>query len=84
MKTLTLRKLPPHLISAIRRRAKERGISMAQAAISLLEDALTAEQDTGPRYHDLDNLAGSWTREEAASFDGVLREQRWIDPNLWH
>jgi len=34
-------------------------------------------------HHDLDSLAGSWTREQAAAFEKTLREQRKIDPQLW-
>lgn len=80
---LTLRNLPPHLASAIRRRAHERGTSLTRAVISLLEDALGAKQDMGPRYHDLDDLAGSWAREEAAVFEEALRDQRGIDKDVW-
>lgn len=83
MKVLTLRNLPPHLASAISRRAQERGTSLTRAVISLLEDALGAKQDMGPRFHDLDDLAGSWAREEAAAFEEALREQRAIDQDVW-
>lgn len=83
MKALTLRNLPPHLVSAITRRAAERGTSMTRAVISLLEDALEAKPRMRPPYHDLDDLAGSWTREEAAAFDEALGEQRAIDRDGW-
>lgn len=33
-----------------------------------------------PQYHDLDALAGSWTKAEAAVFDKALAKQRTIDP----
>ena len=32
------------------------------------------------RFHDLDHLAGTWTREEAAEFDRALAHQRRLDP----
>ena len=37
----------------------------------------------GVRYHDLDELSGSWAREDAEEFEAALREQRSIDPELW-
>jgi len=35
-------------------------------------------------YNDLDALAGSWSKREAAAFDRALAEQRAIDRDLWH
>jgi hypothetical protein len=35
------------------------------------------------RYHDLDHLAVTWTKDEAAAFDKLITEQRTIDPELW-
>lgn len=32
-----------------------------------------------PQYYDLDALAGSWTKAEAAMFDKALAKQRTID-----
>ena len=35
------------------------------------------------RHHDLDDLAGSWSKKEAAEFDNSLAAQRTIDVDLW-
>jgi hypothetical protein len=35
------------------------------------------------RYHDLDHLAGTWSKEEAEAFEKLIAEQRTIDPELW-
>ena len=35
------------------------------------------------RHHDLDHLAGTWTKEEAAGFDKIVMSFRTIDPDLW-
>ena len=35
------------------------------------------------RHHDLDELAGTWSAEEAAEFDEALAAQRRIDPGVW-
>src|SRR5207247_9357048 len=68
----------------IRRRAKQRGLSLNGAVISVLAEALDARGSAGgPPYHDLDDLAGSWSAEEAAGFDRALAALRGIDAELW-
>jgi hypothetical protein len=45
---------------------------------------LLNRQKKRPRpYHDLDWMAGAWTRREADRFDRVWEEQGMIDPELW-
>jgi len=82
-RAITLRNLPPHVMNAIRRRAQERRISLNRAVITLLEEGLGVGSQADATYHELDNLGGSWAREEAAAFDTALREQRSIDPDVW-
>ena len=85
MKAITLRNLPPEVSKAIQQRAKRNKTSVNRAVIGLLEESLGKKQQKKdkPRYHDLDHLAGSWTKEEAAEFDKFIAEQRTIDPDLW-
>ncbi len=81
---VTLRNLPKKLDQTIKRRAKEKGISVNKAVISLLEEQL--EMKSGKlavEYHDLDGLAGVWTKAEADAFDNRLAHQRSIDSDLW-
>ena len=83
MNPITLRNLPPAVASAIRRRAMEKKTSLNKAVISLLEEGLGVRQRAATAYHDLDDLAGSWVREEAETFEAALREQRTIDRDVW-
>ena len=83
MNPITLRNLPPAVASAIRRRAMDKRMSLNKAVISLLEEGLGVRQRAATVYHDLDDLAGSWVREEAETFEAALREQRTIDRNVW-
>ncbi len=85
MKALTLRNLPPELARIIRQEAGEKGTSFNKVVISLLEEATGLRQGWKKQqlHHDLDALAGSWTREEAAAFLKALAKQRRIDPDLW-
>ncbi len=59
--------------------------SVNKAVIELLEESAggKAKKKAPVRYHDLDHLAGTWTKEEAAAFDKLIAEQRMIDPELW-
>ena len=80
MNLVTLRNLPPELVIAIRRRAKEQGSSLNKAVINLLQETLDKRPRKPERslYYDLDELAGSWSKEEVSRFEAALRDQRAI------
>lgn len=85
MKVVTLRKLPPELARIIHRRAEEKRTSLTKAVIGLLEErvGMRGPHKARPLHHDLDALAGSWTRREASAFEQALARQRAIDPEVW-
>jgi hypothetical protein len=86
VKAITLRNLPRELERMLRKEAERRRISMNKAVISLLErkgGARKAAKAKASEYHDLDLLAGSWTKKEAAEFNRALAAQRTIDPEMW-
>jgi plasmid stability protein len=84
MKMVTIRNLPPHVVQAIRQRALNKRMSVNKAVISLLEECLNVpHRKPMALHHDLDNLAGSWTKNEASAFNKALTKQRAIDPDLW-
>ncbi len=84
MHAITLRNIPREIQDAIERRAREEGLSFNRTVLRMLEESLGLHGDR-PRvvHHDLDHLAGTWSREEAAEFDAALSEQRQVDPELW-
>ena len=85
MKTVTVRQIPPALARVIEQRARRRRSSINKAVLGLLEEAagLAGHKSAPARHHDLDALAGTWTREEAKEFDRALWAQRPVDPDLW-
>ena len=86
MKAITLRNLPPEIEKAVRKEADRQRTSINKAVISLLEQKAEGHKKRKPRtkeYDDLDSLAGSWTKKEAAEFNKALASQRTIDPELW-
>lgn len=85
MKAVTLRNLPPALARTIRQRARQKQTSVNKAVIGLLEETLGArtKRKEPTRHHDLDALAGAWSKKEAKSFEKALARQRVIDRALW-
>jgi hypothetical protein len=85
MKVITLRNIPPGLARVIRRKAQEKGTSLAKVVLGLLEESagISGKRKGARAHHDLDDLSGSWSSEEASAFDKALARQRAIDPDLW-
>lgn len=86
MKQITIRSIPDKVKKTVQKEAQRKGVSLNKAIISLLERAVGANAPEKKRrvlYHDLDHLAGIWSREEAASFDKALKAQRKVDAELW-
>ncbi len=85
MNAITLRNVPGPIDTAIRKKAKKQGVSINKALIQLLEEHLGEKTaKTGhARFHDLDALAGAWSKEEASAFNQALAKQRSIDLALW-
>lgn len=85
MKAITLRNLPPNIARTVQQRAKQKKTSVNKAVIELLEESTEGktQKKASVRYHDLDELTGTWTNEEAAEFDKLIAEQRTVDPDLW-
>lgn len=85
MKAVTLRNVPPEIAKLVRKEAERQRTSINKAVISLLQARAEGrkKKKTKTIYDDLDALAGSWTKKEAAEFDKALNSQRSIDPELW-
>lgn len=88
LRTITIRKMPRDLEQRIEAIAAEEGASLARTVIRLLIRATGLKQPelseaTGPRHHDLDDLAGTWSDEQAEEFDRSVAKQRRVDPEVW-
>ena len=85
MKAITLRQIPIELAEIIEREAAATGASLNKTVLRLLEEAtgVSGNGHRQRRFHDLDELAGSWTAKQAREFDGNLGDQRQIDPDIW-
>ena len=76
----TLRGIPRELDEAIRRKAKQEGISLNKAVIQTLDEGLRASGEE-ILYHDLDDLIGTWVDDP--EFDKIIEEMDVIDPEIW-
>jgi hypothetical protein len=85
MKAITLRNIPPELQRCLEKEATGSNTSLNKTVLRLLLKATGLEPlpERQRRFHDLDHLAGTWTREEAAAFEKSLQAQRRIDPEIW-
>ena len=76
----TLRGIPRRVDEALRRKAKQEGASLNQAAIEAIAMSLGLAEEK-PVYHDLDDLAGTWVEDPA--FDKAIQEMDTVDAGLW-
>lgn len=85
MKQFTVRGLPEGLERMIIKEAREKGISLNRAIISLLEkEAGTGKKPAKKKAHrDLDHLFGIWRKGEGKEFEKNLEQQREVDKGLW-
>jgi hypothetical protein len=76
----TIRHIPPALDRALRQKVKREKESLNACVIDALTKGL-GMADQPVRYHDLDELAGTW--REDALFDAAIAAQNQIDHDLW-
>jgi len=76
----TIRQVPESLDNRLRESAARYGISLNKAALQTLSRGLGLESEPVV-YHDLDDLAGTWVRDE--EFDRAVAEMDRVDPELW-
>jgi hypothetical protein len=75
----TLRGIPSEVDQALRKKARERKISLNQLLLDELTSASGASANR--RYRSLKGIAGKW--KEDPEFDKALEAQRQIDWSLW-
>ena len=82
IKQMTLRQVPDAVEKGIRGRARRTGRSLNRAMIDLMEEALNI-RGAGKKRRDISCLAGQWSQEECAAFDGNTQVFERIDQEMW-
>ena len=82
---LTIRGISPELAEAVRRLAREEGISLNKAAVRLLAKGanLGPGKKAGAIGNDLDHLFGTWTESEAKAFFKSVECCEQVDKDFW-
>jgi DNA polymerase III delta subunit len=84
MKTVTIRGIDEELDRAIKSRAQQNNLSANQWILQALKKVTGTGREPGfKEYHDLDALAGGWTKEEAAAFKKHTHVFGRIDEDVW-
>lgn len=85
MKPITVRHIPKDVAVELRRRARQARASLSRTVVQLLQEATGrgSPAKRPSRHHDLDDLAGPWSDEEATAFEAALQDQRTVDPEMW-
>lgn len=86
MNQLTIRGLDDELSAAVRRLAKNEGVSLNQAALRLLKkgaDLIDSQENLNATGTSLDDLFGVWDQDEAESFDTALEIFETVDESAW-
>lgn len=85
MATLIVRNLDERIARRLREEARRHDKSVNGLVLQLISENVGSATARRRRrvYHDLDHLAGTWTRAQAAAIGRRIRGQRKIDPDLW-
>jgi len=84
MKTITVRGIDPGLDRVIKSRAKQNSLSVNQWVLQALKKVTgTGKEPVFKKYHDLDALAGGWSKEEVRAFQKNTQIFERIDEDLW-
>lgn len=84
MKTVTLRNIDEPLEKALMEKIKEQGTSLNSAVLGLLKESLgLTTPKRRVRKSDLDDLAGTWSKEELSAFNEATADFETIDEELW-
>ncbi len=84
MKTISIRGIDPELDRAIKSRAQQNNMSANEWVLQVLRKAAGTGKDLIlKKYHDLDALAGGWSKDETAAFKKNTMIFERIDAGPW-
>ena len=79
--SISIQDIDEMTVSWIRKEAQRRGLSIEAMTLELVRKGIAGSQ-TAP-FHDLDELAGTWTQEQTEEFLNAIADFEQIDEKLW-
>jgi hypothetical protein len=85
MSNLSVRGVDETAVSRLEDEAKCQGMSLNAYLVELIQRSAGIAEggNRHPLHRDLDDLAGTWTAEDASDFAESQRDFERIDENLW-
>lgn len=83
MLNIHLRNIDNQLIKHLKLEASKNEVSMNTLILNLLRKGLGLVQERAVTYHDLDTLAGTWTKQQAKEFSSEISHFEHIDKEIW-
>ncbi len=84
MKSITIRGIDPGLDRVIKSRAKQSSLSVNQWVLQTLKKVTgMGKEPVFRKHHDLDALAGGWSKEELKIFQRNTQIFERIDEDVW-
>jgi len=79
--TISIENWDKATIAWIEKEAKRRGVSIEAVVLELIRQAISSAEPA--EYHDLDALAGTWSKEQADEFLSAIADFQQVDEKLW-
>ena len=85
MANLSVRGVETEVVTLLKDRAKEENVSVNTMVVRMLRQAVGREAvpQKRQRFTDLDELAGNWSKHEAAEFKNATAQFAQIEESLW-
>ena len=84
MTTMTLRGIDERIAAALKEKARKEGTSVNAFVLRVLKESLGIEKKKrGVVYNDLDRLAGTWSKKDAAEFEQATAVFEKVDEEMW-
>ena len=80
---ITLRGCDEELAKALKATSKKLGLSVNRLVLDTLAKGILGKGKTKRRYNDLDHLAGTWSAEEASTFETAISDFGKVEASLW-
>ena len=79
-----LRNVAPDVMSLLKKKAGKEKISVNLLILRMIEQGLGIVHPTKKAvFHDLDDLAGTWSAKEKQTFDDNIKPFENVDKELW-